>query len=89
MKEATKKDEQDKNSAYIKALNQKAKAATLWSTYQKEKAAQEAIKAKKAKKDKKKKKAKDEKAKKEEPKDAKKVDKKEAKKDAKKEAKKE
>ena len=95
-KEAAKKDEQDKNSAYIKILNQKAKSAQLWSVYQKEKAAADAIKAKKAKKDKKKKKSKDEKKdakkdgdKKDEPKDAKKVEKKEAKKEAKKEEKKE
>lgn len=95
-KEAAKKDEQDKNSAYIKILNQKAKSAQLWSVYQKEKAAADAIKAKKAKKDKKKKKSKDEKKdakkdgdKKDEPKDAAKVEKKDAKKDAKKEDKKE
>ena len=83
IQEATKKDEQDKNSAYIKVLNQKAKSAQLWSVYQKEKAAGDAIKAKKAKKDKKKKKSKDEK------KDAKKVavEKKDAKKEAKKEEK--
>ena len=33
MAAAEKKQEADKNSAYVKALNQRAKAATLWSTY--------------------------------------------------------
>jgi hypothetical protein len=53
-----KKAEADKNTQYVKSLNQKSKSATLWSAYQKELGAQAAIKAKKAKKDKKKKVAK-------------------------------
>lgn len=61
VKEGEKKEENDKNSQYVKALNQKAKSAMLWSTYQKELEAAAAIKAKKAKKDKKKKKGKDKK----------------------------
>lgn len=77
-KVAAQKEELDKTSAYIKRLNQRAKSAQLWSTYQKELEAQGAIKAKKKKKDKKKK------AKKDAKKDGDKKDAKEEKKEKKK-----